>query len=133
MIVQSGGYLSDRQGMLLGVEIGECLPAEQDTLQNLLTNFSFQDASLGVVSLVLSAIYFGHYGHDHVNILTLLAVGIVAGLNQEVREWPMKCAFAMGCTITRGSGIPGIVQDGLECSARITSVQSNRKQVTPYV
>lgn len=67
------------------MELGEALPSEQDQLQDLLSNYSFTDASLGVVSLLLSVYWFGIEGKNDVNVLTLLAVAVVAGLNQEVR------------------------------------------------
>lgn len=45
---------------------------------------SFHDASIGIVSLALSIYYFAYLGRNDVNVLTLLAVAVVAGLNQEV-------------------------------------------------
>lgn len=66
------------------MELGEALPSEQDELQGLLSNYSFTDASLGVVALAASVYYFGVKGENDVNVLTLLAVAVVAGLNQEV-------------------------------------------------
>lgn len=68
----------------MGVELGESFPAEQDALQSLLSDYSFHDAAIGVVSLAWSIYYFGALGKNHVNVLTLLAVAVVAGLNQEV-------------------------------------------------
>lgn len=46
---------------------------------------SFHDASIGIVSLAASIYYFGYLARNDVNVLTLLAVAVVAGLNQEVR------------------------------------------------
>lgn len=79
----------------MGVELGESLPAEQDALQNLLSDYSFHDASIGVVSLACSIYYFGVEGRNHVNVLTLLAVAVVAGLNQEVclHVFRVLCSF----------------------------------------
>lgn len=68
----------------MGVELGESLPAEQDTLENLVGDYSFHDAAVGTVSLVASIYYFGFLKRNDVNVLTLLAVAVVAGLNQEV-------------------------------------------------
>lgn len=68
----------------MGVELGESLPAEQDALENLLSDYSFHDAAIGVISLGCSIYYFGVLQKNHVNVLTLLAVAVVAGLNQEV-------------------------------------------------
>jgi len=45
---------------------------------------SFHDAAIGIVSLSASIYYFGVLGRNDVNVLTLLAVAVVAGLNQEV-------------------------------------------------
>lgn len=45
---------------------------------------SFHDAAIGIVSLSASIYYFGALGRNDVNVLTLLAVAVVAGLNQEV-------------------------------------------------
>lgn len=45
---------------------------------------SFHDAAIGIISLGLSIYYFAYLGRNHVNVLTLLAVAVVAGLNQEV-------------------------------------------------
>ena len=77
------GIISERKGLLLGVELGEASIAEQDTLKDLLSNYSFHDAVIGVVSLAASIYYFGVERRNDVNVLTLLAVAVVAGLNQE--------------------------------------------------
>lgn len=70
----------------MGVELGEATASEQDALGNLLSDYSFHDASIGIVSLAASIYYFGPQGRNDVNVLTLLAVAVVAGLNQEVRR-----------------------------------------------
>lgn len=88
--------MSRREGALMGVELGESFPAEQDALQSLLSDFSFHDAAIGVVSLAWSIYYFGALGKNHVNVLTLLAVAVVAGLNQEVRVCVSpRCSFVV--------------------------------------
>ena len=76
--------MSEHEGVLMGVELGEASIAEQDALESLLSNYSFHDAAIGVVALVASIFYFGYEGRNDVNVLTLLAVAVVAGLNQEV-------------------------------------------------
>lgn len=78
------GIISERKGLLLGVELGEASIAEQDTLKDLLSNYSFHDASIGIISLAASIYYFGYEGMNDVNVLTLLAVAVVAGLSEEV-------------------------------------------------
>ena len=75
--------MSDHDGLLMGVELGEASVAEQDALESLLSNYSFHDAVIGVVSLAASIYYFGVERRNDVNVLTLLAVAVVAGLNQE--------------------------------------------------
>lgn len=90
------GIIPEREGMLMGVELGEASVAEQDALENLLSNYSFHDASIGVVALVLSIYYFGEKGRNDVNVLTLLAVAVVAGLNQEAS---LACG-GCGCEMT---------------------------------
>ena len=67
----------------MGVELGEASVAEQDALESLLSKYSFHDAAIGVVSLAASIYYFGVEGMNDVNVLALLAVAVVAGLNQE--------------------------------------------------
>lgn len=80
----------------MGVELGEASVAEQDSLESLLSNYSFHDASIGVVALSASIYYFGEKGRNDVNVLTLLAVAVVAGLNQEA-----SLTFAgYGCKMT---------------------------------
>lgn len=81
----------------MGVELGETSTAEQDVLENLISDYSFHDASIGIVSLVASIYYFFVLARNHVNVLTLLAVAVVAGLNQEVRvacDLSSICFFA---------------------------------------
>ena len=78
------GIISERKGLLLGVELGEASIAEQDTLKDLLSNYSFHDASIGIISLAASIYYCGYEGMNDVNVLTLLAVAVVAGLSEEV-------------------------------------------------
>lgn len=75
----------ERKGELMGVELGETSTAEQDALENLISDYSFHDASIGIISLVASIYYFAVLARNDVNVLTLLAVAVVAGLNQEVR------------------------------------------------
>lgn len=75
--------MPDHEGVLMGVELGEASVAEQDALESLLSKYSFHDAALGVVSLAASIYYFGVKGMNDVNVLALLAVAVVAGLNQE--------------------------------------------------
>ncbi len=53
---------------------------------------SFHDAAIGIVSLSASIYYFGALGRNDVNVLTLLAVAVVAGLNQEV-GWFARASF----------------------------------------
>ena len=94
----------------MAVELGEGSPAEQAAIASIISDYSFHDASVGVVSLLASIYYFSYLARNDVNVLTLLAVAVVAGLNQEVR-WaafvrtfrfsraalqPLKCEF---CTI----------------------------------
>lgn len=76
--------MSDHDGLLMGVELGEASVAEQDALESLLSNYSFHDAVIGVVSLAASIYYFGVERRNDVNVLTLLAVAVVAGLSEEV-------------------------------------------------
>lgn len=76
---------TERKGALMGVELGETSTAEQDALENLISDYSFHDASIGIISLVASIYYFSVLARNDVNVLTLLAVAVVAGLNQEVR------------------------------------------------
>lgn len=45
---------------------------------------SFHDASIGVISLVVSIYVFGVLGRNDVRVLTLISIGVVAGLHQEV-------------------------------------------------
>lgn len=68
----------------MGVEIGEGSLVEQGAIESIISEYSFHDASVGIVSLAASIYYFGVLGMNDVNVLTLLAVAIVAGLNQEV-------------------------------------------------
>ena len=90
------GIIPEREGVLMGVELGEASVAEQDSLESLLSNYSFHDASIGVVALSASIYYFGEKGRNDVNVLTLLAVAVVAGLNQEA-----SLTFAgYGCKMT---------------------------------
>eukprot|EP00903_Cladosiphon_okamuranus_P008292 g7979.t1 len=86
----------ERKGALMGVELGEVSPAEQDTLENLISEYSFHDASIGIVSLALSIYYFLVLGRNDVNVLTLLAVAVVAGLNQEA-TWPWVFKHILLC------------------------------------
>lgn len=79
------GIIIERKGVLLGVELGEASAAEQDALEDLLSKYSFHDASIGIISLGASIYYFGYEGRNDVNVLTLLAVAVVAGLSEEVR------------------------------------------------
>lgn len=83
----------------MGVELGESLPAEQDALGTLLSDFSFHDASVGVVSLALSIYYFGYLRRNDVNVLTLLAVAVVAGLNQEVMCAESPVLRLLSCSV----------------------------------
>lgn len=78
--------LAPREGALMGVEIGEGSLAEQGAIESLISDYSFHDASVGIISLAASIYYFGVLGRNDVNVLTLLAVAVVAGLNQEVGE-----------------------------------------------
>lgn len=75
---------TEREGALMSVELGEVSTAEQDALENLISDYSFHDAAIGIVSLTASIYYFAVLGRNDVNVLTLLAVAVVAGLNQEV-------------------------------------------------
>ena len=83
----------------MGVELGEASVAEQDALDSLLSDYSFHDASIGVVSLAASIYYFGYEARNDVNVLTLLAVAVVAGLNQEV-SWACRVQVRDGVTTT---------------------------------
>ncbi|CAM9316365.1 unnamed protein product [Laminaria digitata] len=88
------GIIPEREGVLMGVELGEATVAEQDALDSLLSNYSFHDASIGVVALALSIYWFGVEGRNDVNVLTLLAVAVVAGLNQEASlAWGMRATW----------------------------------------
>ena len=76
--------LAPREGALMGVEIGEGSLVEQGAIESIISDYSFHDASVGIISLAASIYYFGVLGRNDVNVLTLLAVAVVAGLNQEV-------------------------------------------------
>lgn len=76
--------LAPREGALMGVEIGEGSLVEQGAIEGIISDYSFHDASVGIISLAASIYYFGVLGRNDVNVLTLLAVAVVAGLNQEV-------------------------------------------------
>ncbi|CAM9465876.1 unnamed protein product, partial [Laminaria digitata] len=90
--------MPEHEGILLGVELGEASVAQQDALESLLSNYSFHDAAIGVVALVLSIYYFGR-GRNDVNVLTLLAVAVVAGLNQEASAtWPWVFKLILNCS-----------------------------------
>lgn len=63
---------------------------------------SFNDASIGVISLVASIYIFGVLGRNDVRVLTLISIWVVAGLRQEVGVvgfatqlscWPVKEHF----------------------------------------
>ncbi|CAM9808054.1 unnamed protein product, partial [Laminaria digitata] len=71
--------------------------AEQDALDDLLSNYSFHDASIGVISLAASIYYFGIEGMNDVNVLTLLAVAVVAGLSEEA-TWPKIFHLILHCS-----------------------------------
>ncbi|CAM9531122.1 unnamed protein product [Ectocarpus sp. 12 AP-2014] len=87
---------TERKGGLMGVELGETSTAEQDALENLISDYSFHDASIGIISLVASIYYFFVLARNHVNVLTLLAVAVVAGLNQEA-TWPWVFKHILLC------------------------------------
>ncbi|CAM9292664.1 unnamed protein product, partial [Hapterophycus canaliculatus] len=87
---------TERAGALMGVELGETSTAEQDALENLISDYSFHDAAIGIVSLSASIYYFAVLGRNDVNVLTLLAVAVVAGLNQEA-TWPWVFKQILRC------------------------------------
>ncbi|CAM9116254.1 unnamed protein product [Scytosiphon promiscuus] len=87
---------TEREGALMSVELGETSAAEQDALENLISDYSFHDAAIGIISLTASIYYFAVLGRNDVNVLTLLAVAVVAGLNQEA-TWPWVFKQILRC------------------------------------